>query len=120
MGLVFRFEVELLWKFYLKLKREYKNRYYCCGFKKVEVDTNVKKQMIESLKNGVRIMSIEARYLYSANKDNEKNNVSIARGYDTLGFWASKSKKEKVPDKLYKVKMPYSLGLEKMYELQSD
>lgn len=30
----------------------------------------VNKYMIEDLKNGVRIMSIEARYLYSANKKN--------------------------------------------------
>lgn len=74
-------------------------------------------QMIESLRNGVRIMSIEARYLYSANKS---SNVSIANGYDTSKFWNNESKKEKIPDKLYKVKMPYSLGLEKMHEVGVD
>ena len=70
--------------------------------------------MIETLKNGVRVMSIEARYLYSANKEvSELKNI----GYDSLKFWDSDSKKKKVPEKLYGVKMPYSLGLEKMYEL---
>ena len=60
-------------------------------------------------------MSIEARYLYSANKkmDSEHNEI----GYDTSRFWDEKSNKKKVPDGLYKVKMPYSLGLEKMYEI---
>ena len=75
------------------------------------------KQMIELLKNGVRIMSIEARYLYSASKS---SNISVAKGYDTSKFWDNESKKEKIPDKLYKVKMPYSLGLEKMYEIEKD
>lgn len=78
----------------------------------------VNKYMIEDLKNGVRIMSIEARYLYSANKkmDSEHNEI----GYDTSRFWDEKSNKKKVPDGLYKVKMPYSLGLEKMYEIQRE
>lgn len=70
--------------------------------------------MINELKDGVRIMSIEARYLYSANK---KSDDVSSMGYDTSGFWDSESKKRKIPDKLYKVKMPYSLGLEKMYEI---
>lgn len=75
------------------------------------------KRMIEELKNGVRIMSIEARYLYSANKNSD---VSIVNGYGTSKFWNNGDKKRKVPDALYKVKMPYSLGLEKMYEIGSD
>lgn len=76
--------------------------------------------MIEELRNGVRIMSIEARYLYSANK-NSKNDESnaVTIGYDTSSFWDSDRKKKKVPDSFYKVKMPYSLGLEKMYEIQA-
>ena len=73
--------------------------------------------MIETLKDGVRIMSIEARYLYSANKEIiESNRV----GYDSSGYWDNESKKKKVPEKLYGVKMPYSLGLEKMYEVNSE
>lgn len=75
------------------------------------------KRMVEELKHGVRIMSIEARYLYSANKNSD---VSIVNGYGTSKFWNNGSKKRKVPDVLYKVKMPYSLGLEKMYEIGSD
>lgn len=75
------------------------------------------KKMISELKDGVRIMSIEARYLYSANK---KNNDETGVGYDTSRFWDCESKKKKVPTKLYKVKMPYSLGLEKMYEIEAD
>ena len=69
------------------------------------------KQMIETLKDGVRIMSIEARYLYSANK---------GEGYDTSDFWDNENKKKKIPSELYKVKMPYSLGIEKMYEIRKD
>lgn len=76
--------------------------------------------MIEELKNGVRIMSIEARYLYSANKKNKVDAMAFVSGYDTSKFWDSENKKRKVPDKLYKVKMPCSLGLEKMYDIQSD
>lgn len=78
------------------------------------------KHMIESLKNGVRIMSIEARYLYSANKKNKADAMALTNGYDTSRFWDGENKRKKAPDKLYKVKMPYSLGLEKMYEIQSD
>lgn len=74
--------------------------------------------MIEALKNGVRIMSLEARYLYSANK--EKDDIQDTIGYDTSKFWNNESKKEKLPDELYKVKMPYSLALEKMYEIKSN
>lgn len=76
--------------------------------------------MIEELKNGVRIMSIEARYLYSANKNDEKSDTSVRSGYDTSRFWDSKRKKKKIPDGLYKVKMPYSLALERMYEIKVD
>lgn len=73
------------------------------------------REMIETLKNGVRVMSIEARYLYSANKEvMELKTV----GYDSTKFWDNESKKKKVPEKLYGVKMPYSLGLEKMYEIK--
>lgn len=85
-------------------------------------DSLLNNQMIEELKNGVRIMSVEARYLYSANKNNEKKSISdiVINGYDTSRFWDSESKKKKVPDKLYKVKIPYSLALEKMYEIKID
>jgi len=76
--------------------------------------------MIEELKNGIRIMSIEARYLYSASKNNEKSDTSATSGYDTSKFWECENKKKKVPDGLYKVKMPYSLALEKMYEIKRD
>lgn len=65
-------------------------------------------------------MSIEARYLYSANKNDEKGDTSVRIGYDTSRFWDSKRKKKKIPDGLYKVKMPYSLALEKMYEIKVD
>ena len=75
------------------------------------------KEMIETLKNGIRIMSIEARYLYSANVNGD--GMQSVTGYDTSKFGDGESKKKKVPDRLYKVKMPYSLGLEKMYETQS-
>lgn len=78
-------------------------------------------ELISELKNGVRIMSIEARYLYSANKEEDKNGdvkpIDSGVGYDTSKYWESDNKKIKVPDKLYSVKIPYSLCLEKMYEL---
>lgn len=76
--------------------------------------------MIEELKNGVRIMSIEARYLYSANKNDVKSDKFVRSGYDTTSFWDNKRKKKKIPDGLYKVKMPYSLALEKMHEIKMD
>lgn len=75
------------------------------------------KEMIEDFKNGVRIMSIEARYLYSANKTHNDTKETV--GYDTSKMWNNEDKKKKVPDRLYSVKIPYSLGLEKMYELKS-
>lgn len=75
------------------------------------------KEMIEDFKNGVRIMSIEARYLYSVNKLQDDTEKVV--GYDTSKMWNDEGKKKKLPDRLYSVKMPYSLGLEKMYELKS-
>ena len=89
--------------------------------------------MIEFLKNGVRIMSIEAKSLYTANK--QENNPGT--GYVTIDKWKKKQledrkerninetdeinkvdeEKIKVPEFLYSVKAPYSLGLEKMYEI---
>lgn len=53
------------------------------------------------LKNGVRIMSIEARYLYRMQ--------SGKIGYDSSIHW--NSKRDALPRKLYKVEIPYSLGL---------
>ena len=55
---------------------------------------------LDDLKDGVSIMSIEARYIYG--------NQEYDCGYNTSVFW---DKDRKVlPRKLYKVKMPYSLG----------
>ncbi len=54
---------------------------------------------LDDLKDGVSIMSIEARYIYG--------NQEYDCGYNTSAFW---DKDRKVlPRKLYKVKMPYSL-----------
>lgn len=82
------------------------------------------KELISELRNGVRVMSIEARYLYSANKMEDENRRSIpiksGVGYDTSKYWNNDNEKKKVPDKLYTVKIPYSLCLEKMYELNSE
>lgn len=64
--------------------------------------TNEKKELtIEDLKDGVSIMSIDARYIYG--KQDEEN------GYDTSVHW--KKDKDSLPRKLYSVKLPYSLGL---------
>ncbi|MBQ6994076.1 MAG: hypothetical protein IJN64_06290 [Lachnospiraceae bacterium] len=83
----------------------------------------INKKLINELRNGVRIMSIEARYLYSANKmEDENGNVTPIEsgvGYDTSRYWEDDSDKVKIPDKLYGVKIPYSLCLEKMYELDA-
>lgn len=51
--------------------------------------------------NGVRIMSIEARYIYKMQ--------SNKTGYDSSLHW--NAKKDVLPRKLYKVEIPYSLGL---------
>lgn len=72
-------------------------------------------EIIEELKNGARIMSIDARYLYSANKD---DNVML--GYETTNKWQSDGKKRRVPLELYKITLSYSLALEKMYELNKE
>lgn len=76
--------------------------------------------MIGKLRNGVRIMSIESRYLYSANKTEDGNGniipITTGQGYETSKYWANDNEKIKIPDKLYGVKIPYSLCLEKMYE----
>lgn len=57
--------------------------------------------MLDDLKDGVSIMSIDARYIYG--KQSNEN------GYDTSVFW--NNEKSILPRKLYKVKIPYSLGL---------
>ena len=73
------------------------------------------KHMIEMLRNGVRIMNIEARYLYSANMPKEENEK--VKGYDTEKLWENENKKKKVPLNLYSVKLPYSLAIEKLHSL---
>lgn len=60
-----------------------------------------KKLVLDDLKEGISIMSIDARYIYSK-QSNEC-------GYDTSVFW--NNDKDILPRKLYKVKIPYSLGL---------
>lgn len=60
-----------------------------------------KKLLLEYLKDGVSIMSIEARYIYGKQE--------YDCGYDTSVFWEKDRKV--LPRKLYKVKMPYSLGV---------
>lgn len=55
----------------------------------------------KDITNGVRIMSIEARYLYKMQ--------SNKTGYDSSLHW--NAKKDVLPKKLYKVVIPYSLGL---------
>lgn len=53
-------------------------------------------------------MGIEARYIFKE-QDEE-------RGYDSLKFW--NDKRNTLPRKLYKVKMPYSLGLIHWYKME--
>ena len=55
---------------------------------------------VEDLKDGITIMSIDARYLYG--KQGEE------KGYDTSVHWGKQ--KDVLPKKLYSVKLPYSLG----------
>lgn len=82
------------------------------------------RKLISDLRNGVRIMSIDARYLYSVNRIEDENGdakpIETGTGYDTAKYWESDNEKTKIPDKLYGVKIPYSLCLEKMYELNSE
>ena len=59
------------------------------------------KEMAEKIKDGVRIMSIDARYLYKM-QDNET-------GYDSSLHW--NKERNVLPRKLYKVEIPYSLGI---------
>ena len=78
------------------------------------------KELIQKFKNGVRIMSIDARYLYSACKEKDDENGKVEQnkvGYDTSVYWEENTKKSRVPEKLYAVKVPYSLCLEKMNEV---
>lgn len=56
---------------------------------------------IEDLRDGVKIMSIESRYIF-IEQDKES-------GYDSLVFWNKERKG--LPRKLYKAKLPYSLGM---------
>ena len=62
------------------------------------ISTKVK---IEDLKDGVKIMGIESRYIF---KEQDKES-----GYNSSVFW--NKEKKILPRKLYKVKMPYSLGM---------
>lgn len=64
----------------------------------IVISTDVK---IEDLKDGVKIMSIESRYIFK-----EQNKEF---GYDSSIYWNEKRKV--LPRKLYKAKLPYSLGL---------
>ena len=56
---------------------------------------------LDDLKDGISIMSIDARYIYGKQSDEY--------GYDASVFW--NDGKDILPRKLYKVKIPYSLGL---------
>lgn len=68
-----------------------------------------RKLLLENLKDGVSIMSIEARYIYGKQEQDY--------GYDTSVFW---NKDRKVlPRKLYKVKMPYSLWVIHWFNTES-
>lgn len=67
-----------------------------------------KKIALDDLKEGISIMSIDARYIYSQ-QSNE-------HGYDTSVFW--NGNKDILPRKLYKVKIPYSLGLIHWFKME--
>lgn len=67
----------------------------------VEVVILIKNLVLDDLKDGISIMSIDARYIYSKQSDEY--------GYDTSVFW--NDEKNVLPRKLYNVKIPYSLGL---------
>ena len=63
---------------------------------------------LDDLKDGISIMSIDARYIYSR-QSNEN-------GYDTSAFWDKD--RDILPRKLYKVKIPYSLGLIHWFKME--
>ena len=67
-----------------------------------------KEIVLDDLKDGVSVMSIDARYIYS--KQSNKN------GYDTSVFW--NDDKDILPRRLYKVKIPYSLGLIHWFKME--
>ena len=56
---------------------------------------------LDDLKDGISIMNIDARYIYGKQSDEY--------GYDASVFW--NDGKDILPRRLYKVKIPYSLGL---------
>ena len=67
-----------------------------------------KEIVIDDLKDGVSIMDIDARYIYSKQ--------SNGNGYDTSVFW--NNDKKVLPRKLFKVKIPYSLGLIHWFKME--
>ncbi|MCR2050842.1 hypothetical protein NSB25_26795 [Acetatifactor muris] len=68
-----------------------------------------KEMVLNDLKDGVSIMSIDARYIYS--KQNDEN------GYDTSVFW--NDDRNILPRKLYSGKIPYSLGLIHWFKMEN-
>lgn len=64
--------------------------------------------ILDDLKDGVSIMNIDARYIYS--KQSDEN------GYDTAIHW--NNAKAVLPRKLYNVKIPYSLGLIHWFKME--
>lgn len=64
---------------------------------------------LDDLKDGVSIMSIEARYIYGKQE--------YDCGYNTSVFW-DRDRKD-LPRKLYKVKMPYSLGVIHWFKMEN-
>lgn len=68
-----------------------------------------KNLVLDDLKDGIAIMSIDARYIYSKQSDEY--------GYDTSVFWSDN--KNILPRKLYKVKIPYSLGLIHWFKMEN-
>lgn len=67
-------------------------------------------------------MNIQARYLYTANK-NCVNTQENAIGYNSKQYWnktdfdENADSSQRIPDKIYSVKIPHSLFLEKLYAL---
>lgn len=64
---------------------------------------------IEDLKDGVKIMSIESRYIFK-----EQNNKT---GYNSSVFW--NKERNVLPRKLYKAKLPYSLGMIHWHKMEN-
>ena len=70
-------------------------------------------------------MNIQARYLYTANKNCVEAQDNIT-GYDSKQYWIKPDSEknangsQRIPDKLYSVKIPHSLFLEKLYSLYPD